>query len=519
MDTTRILDSFYLALPECGMLASACLFFLLGTVVGNRHFWAVATVIVLGLALVFQGIEAGNPETNGNWLLHGGATFFRFLGPVIGLIGTMLIAPGKRDSGNSGTEEFGCILIASAGVGLAGMAPDLIILFLGLELVSIPVYLLLFTARQDRGGLEATIKYFLLSVLASAFFLFGASYLYGITGSTRLEGLGGIHENLRWDESKPEGVIPAARTLALLFLLAGVGFKITATPFHFYAPDVYQGTSPGAAGLLATLPKAAGLAALLRLIAAGEGGIAPFGGVEWSLLWILAVATMTLGNLLALWQKNIHRLLAYSGIAQGGYMLAAISTGGMEGLGAMTFYLAAYCLMTLGAFAVLAYLDDPASPVKRIDDLAGLVRTRPVAALSLGVCVIGLIGLPLTSGFIGKLQILRASLNASGDQGNSLYLVLAFFIVVNAAVSAWYYLSLLSRAFLRLPLGPQPQPRSPLPLWAAAFCAVATMVGGIAPGLADSFVRPLVKETALTAPHRPVALVLGDAQESSGESR
>jgi len=157
--------------------------------------------------------------------------------------------------------------------------------------------------------------------------------------------------------------------------------------------------------------------------------------------------------------------------------------------------------------------------VKRIDDLAGLVRTRPVAALSFGVCVIGLIGLPLTSGFIGKLQILRASLNASGDQGNSLYLVLAFFIVVNAAISAWYYLSLLSRVFLRLPLGPQPQPRSPLPLWAAAFCALATMVGGIAPGLADSFVRPLVKETALTAPHRPVALVLGDAQESSGESR
>lgn len=518
MDTARILDSFYLALPELGMLAAGCLFFLLGTVVGNRHFWAVATVIVLGLALVFQGIESGNPETNGKWLLHGGATFFRFLGPVIGLIGTMLLAPTQRGPGNSGTEEFGCLLIASAGVGLAGMAPDLVLLFLGLELVSIPVYLLLFAARHDRSGLEAAIKYFLLSVLSSAFFLFGASYLYGITGSTHLEGLGGIHENLRWPEDKP-GVIPAARTLALLFLLAGVGFKITATPFHFYAPDVYQGTSPAAAGLLATLPKAAGLAALLRLIAAGDGGVAPFGGVEWSLLWILAVATMTLGNLLALWQKNIHRLLAYSGIAQGGYMLAAVSTGSLEGLGAMAFYLAAYCLMTLGTFAVLAYLDDPACPVKRIDDLAGLIRTRPVAALSLGVCLIGLIGLPLTSGFVGKLQILRASLTASGEQGNSLYLVMAFFIIINAAISAWYYLSILSRVFLRLPLGPQPQTRSPLPLLAAVACALATLVGGIAPGLADFYVRPVEKETAKASLASPDALVLNQGAGVSRESR
>ena len=518
MDTARILDSIYLALPELGMLAAGCLFFLLGTVFGNRHFWAVATVIVLGLALLFQGIESGNPETNGNWLLHGGATFFRFLGPVIGLIGAILIAPAKGSSGKPGTEEFGCLLIASAGVGLAGMAPDLILLFLGLELVSIPVYLLLFSARHDRPGLEAAIKYFLLSVLSSAFFLFGASYLYGITGSTRLEGLGGIHENLRWPEANP-GVIPAARTLALLFLLAGVGFKITATPFHFYAPDVYQGTSPAAAGLLATLPKAAGFAALLRLIAAGEGGLSPFGGVEWSLLWILAVATMTLGNLLALWQKNIHRLLAYSGIAQGGYMLAAVSTGSLEGLGAMAFYLAAYSLMTLGIFAVLAYLDDPSCPVKRLDDLAGLVRTRPVAAISLGVCVIGLIGLPLTSGFIGKLQILRASLAASGQQGNSLYLVLAFFIVINAVISAWYYLAILSRAFLRLPLGPQPQPGSPLPLLAAVACAVVTVVGGIAPGLADSYVQPVEKETARADIARPDALVLNRGMENSHGNR
>ncbi len=515
MDTARILDSCYLALPELGMLATGSLFFLLGTVFGTRHFWAVATVIVLGLALVFQTIEAGSPETNGNWLLHGGATFFRFLGPVIGLIGTALLAPSRNGDRSRGTEDFGCLLIASAGVGLAGMAPDLVLLYLGLELVSIPVYLLLFSARQDSAGKEATIKYFLLSVLSSAFFLFGVSYLYGITGSTRLDGLGGIHENLRLPEDGL-GEIPAARTLALLFLLAGVGFKITAAPFHFYAPDVYQGTSPAAAGLLATLPKAVGLAALLRLIAAGESALPPFGGVEWSLLWILAVATMTLGNLLALWQKNIHRLLAYSGVAQGGYMLAAVSTGGLEGVGAMAFYLAAYCLMTLGVFAVLTYLDDPECPVRRIDDLAGLSRTRPIAAIALGICLIGLIGLPMTSGFVGKLQILRASLGASASQGNSLYLVLAFFIVINAAISAWYYLAVLSRAFLRLPLGPQPKPGSLLPLWAAVACAIATLLGGIVPSLADPYVRPVEKETVQASPARAEALA--SAESSSKPS-
>lgn len=495
MDSARILDSCYLALPELGMLAAGCLFFLLGTMIENRRFWAVATVIVLGLALVFQIAEANDPETSGNWLLHGAATFFRFLGPVLGLIGTALLAPTGSGQARRGPEDFACLLVACAGVGLTGMAPDLVVLFLGLELVSIPVYLLLFLGKHDRQGQEAAIKYFLLSVLSSALFLFGASYVYGMTGSTRLEGLGGIHENLRWSETAP-GEIPAARTLALLFLLAGVGFKITAAPFHFYAPDVYQGTSPAVAGLISTLPKAAGLAALLRLIGAGESALAPFGGVEWSLLWILAVATMTLGNLLALWQNNLHRLLAYSGIAQGGYMLAAVSTGGQAGIGAMAFYLAAYSLMTLGVFAVLAYLNDPDCPVKRVDDLAGLFRTRPIAALCLGVCFVGLIGLPLTSGFYGKLLILKTSIASSSSQGNSLFLVLAFFIVFNAAISAWYYLGVLTRVFLRLPLGPQAKPISPLPLCAAVACSIATLAGGIVPGLIEPYLRPVEKATA-----------------------
>lgn len=497
-----ILDSCYLALPELGMLAAGCIFFIAGTFIGGRRFWGLATLVVLGLALVFQGVEAGIPETRGNWLMHGGATFFRFLGPVIGLLGVALLAGERHNLSKRGFEEYGCLLIASAGVGLAGMAPDLILMFLGLELVSIPVYLLLFTARHDLGGQEAAIKYFLLSILSSAFFLFGASYLYGITGSMRLDGLGEIHENLRWSDES--GVyIPGARTLALLFLLAGVGFKITAAPFHFYAPDVYQGTSPAAAGLLATLPKAVGLAALLRLIGAGDSGLAPFGGMEWSLLFILAVATMSVGNLLALWQTNLQRLLAYSGIAQGGYMLAAIATGGQEGIGAMAFYLAAYCFMTLGVFAVLAYLEDSNCPIRRVDDLAGLVRTRPLAAFCLGICFLGLIGLPLTSGFVGKLRILLASLEASKSHQNALFLFLAFAIVINAAISAWYYLSVLTRVFLRLPLGPQPIPSSGLPLLAACICAIFTLVGGLLPNLADPYVKAVARPEVMINPGQP----------------
>ena len=487
MDTGRIIDCCYIALPELGMLSAGCLFFLFGTFLGGRRFWAGATALVLGLALLFLVVENRTlPETQADWLLHGGAWIFRFLGPIIGLAGVTMLAPRCKASAGHGPEDFACLLIACSGVGLAGMAPDLILLFLSMELVSIPVYFLLYLARHDRAGQESTIKYFLLSVLSSGFFLFGASYLYGVTGSMRLDGLGGIHENLRWPEAG-SNPLPGSRVIALLFLLAGVGFKITAAPFHFYAPDVYQGTSPAMAGLLSTLPKAAGFAVLLRLIGLGDSPLSVFGGSELSVLWILAVATMTVGNLLALWQSHLHRLLAYSGVAHGGYMLAALATGNLEGVSAMAFYLGAYCLMTLGAFAVLSYLDDPACPVTRIDDLAGLSRNHSIAAICLGICIMGMIGLPLTAGFIGKLRILKTSLGASASQANSLFLVLAFFIVINAAISAWYYLGILNRVFLRLPLGPQPRPSTSWPLVAAVACALVTVVAGVLPGLFDRY--------------------------------
>jgi NADH-quinone oxidoreductase subunit N len=311
--------------------------------------------------------------------------------------------------------------------------------------------------------------------------------------------------------------------IALIMVVAGLGFRITAVPFHFYAPDVYQGTSAGAAAMLAMIPKIAGFAALLRVL----GFVVPDGvatgaalGMALSrhvpvLLWFLAVITMSLGNLLALLQDNLRRLLAYSSVAHAGYMLVALASApylatgeaATGGVAALLYYLVAYGVMTVGVFTVIAMLDRPERRVETVDDLAGLSQSHPRVAFMLTVLLFSLIGIPLTAGFTGKLMIFFGAMSVPGEPA-TLYRVLALVGMVNAAIGGWYYLRIITAMYLRTAVRPIAA-RGPLAgMIALVVCAVLTVGLSVPPG-ANWLLRATrgATATAVTARPAPAALM------------
>lgn len=425
-------------------------------------------------------------------------------------VGLLFIAMLSHDAarGDSG-ETYGSLLVLIAGLMLVVAANDLIVLFLGLELVSIPTYVLLYLGRRDRAGNEAVLKYFFLSILSSAVMLYGFSFLYGLTGSLNLAE---IHAAL----GKSVGQLPLAGgdaalagaaglgKLAALLIFAALAFKIAAAPMHFYAPDVYEGTSTINAGLLAVAPKIAGIVVLVRLFVAtwtGLGGVDAFG---WALLLGAALLTMTLGNVLALWQTNVRRMLAYSSIAHSGYMLIGLATAlanrgqnGLgardEGAGATLFYLAMYVVATIGTFAALAYLRRQDAEIETLDDLAGVSRSHPTVAVSLAVFMFSLAGIPPLAGFFGKLSLLFGSIDvylrgAGEEPGTALasagpwFLALSIVAAVNAAIAAAYYLRVVAALYFREPRGELRPSGGPGALGVTWLCAVLVVVGGLRSG-------------------------------------
>jgi len=386
-------------------------------------------------------------------------------------------------------ETIGSLLLIVAGLMIVVLASDLVLLFVGLELVSIPTYVVLALGRpaRDAGGMEATAKYFFLSVLSSALLLYGFSFLYGIAGSTSLFE---IYSSL----SKIAPDAPGLRTtagLALVLVVAGLGFRITAVPFHFYAPDVYQGTSHANAALLSVAPKIAGFTALVRVVAVAM----PLAPISWQLSLVLSVLTMTLGNLLALWQNNIRRMLAYSSIAHAGYMLIGFtvglaevkSLGDLDGLGSTFFYLAVYSLATIGAFAVLAYLSGDERQIDGVDELAGLSQTHSWMAGGMAIFMFSLTGLPPLAGFWGKFTLflgalgVEAGANPPASGAWKWFVGLAVAGSINAAIAAAYYLRVVAVMYFRTPLTVPAARRSLGPALVAATCLVVLLVASFNP--------------------------------------
>ncbi|MEO8495453.1 MAG: NADH-quinone oxidoreductase subunit N, partial [Planctomycetota bacterium] len=305
--------------------------------------------------------------------------------------------------------------------------------------------------RRDRATSEAAVKYFFLSILSSGMLLYGMTLLYGIAGTTTISGLDVSIRASMLGSSSLLGLAPPA----LILILAGLGFKITAVPFHFYAPDVYQGATNANAGLLAVAPKIAGIIALIRLVVVAMPGASEF---AWQLTIVLALLTMTLGNVCALWQQNIRRMMAYSSIAHAGYMLIGIAVAlaasdSYGGLAATLFYLIVYAFASLGTFAALVSLSSEQREISSLEELAGLGKTRPFAAAAIAVCMFSLAGIPPLAGFWGKLTLFSSSIRLALDPANGSltfwFMLLAIGGAVNAAIAAAYYLRVVATMYFQ----------------------------------------------------------------------
>ncbi len=356
-------------------------------------------------------------------------------------------------------EYYALLLFATLGMMLMAGGEDLIVVFLGLELMSVCVYVLAGINRHSAAAAEAALKYFLLGAFASGFLLYGIALVYGATATTNLTLIGVQVRSL--------GLATSPMLLVGLgLLLVGFGFKVAAVPFHMWAPDVYDGSPTPVAGFMATGVKAAAFAALFRVL--GEA----FGAVPaWQhIVWWLALATMVVGNLIALAQRTVKRMLAYSSIAHAGYLLVAVAAGPTAGAAAFLFYLVAYTLMTLAAFALLAAKGREGERDVLIDDLAGLGAERPWLAFALAISMLSLLGFPGTAGFIGKWYILVAATGAG-------QYALAVALVLTSVVSAGYYLPVIMAMYMK----PEPfaQAHAGMRLGRLGGVVVAVSVAGL----------------------------------------
>jgi NADH-quinone oxidoreductase subunit N len=491
-------------IPEMVLVATASVIFVGGTVRSGRDLWGAAGLCSLLIALLVLVVKGGFTPAEGEdsrAALFAGPLIFDHLAALMRVMAlgsgiVLVLFSWNEVPDRQAADHQACLLLVVAGMSLAGAANDLVTLFLSLELVSIPTYILLYLPRHDEGSQEAAMKYFLLSVFSSGLLLFGFSYLYGITGTTNIAAI--LHTLNTSD--LPD--LPALAAVSLIMVLAGLGFRITAVPFHFYAPDVYQGAPTVVAALLAFAQKAVGFAAILRVLGfvlphaiPARGG---FIGEALSeqvpiILWFLAAATMFLGNLLGLLQDNIKRLLAYSSIAHAGYMLIALAAApylreagaaGPDGVEAVLFYLVAYGAMTVGAFAVLSYLSTAQRPIETMDDLAGLSQSHPGIALFMTLFLFSLIGIPLTAGFTGKFLIFFGAMGVPSHAGDhaTLFRVLALLGVINAAIGAWYYLRIVAVMYLRTALRPLENRRTWPGLATLWLCALLTLGLSFPPG-------------------------------------
>jgi NADH-quinone oxidoreductase subunit N len=406
---------------------------------GRKGITALLSVLGLALTLSFTLMQIGEDVTsgfNGMVILDGFSIFVNALLLISGLLGIALAYGYVKRMGLERGEYYTLLLFSVTGMMLMAQAADLIIVFLALELLSIPLYVLAAFARPRVESEEAGLKYFLLGAFATGFVVYGTALVFGATGSTNLV-------------TVVQRAAPGSPNLLLLsigaaLILVGFGFKVAAVPFHMWTPDVYQGAPSAVTAFMSSGAKIAGFAALLRVFATAFPSIAPD---MTDILWVVAALTMVLGNVIAIAQSNIKRLLAYSSIAHAGYILMAFVPYGNPdvapvSIAAGLFYLVAYAVTNFGAWGVVIALEKSEGRGLEIGDYAGLARKHPVLAAAMTVFMLSLIGLPPTLGLVGKIYLFRAVIDG-GFYG------LAIIGVLTSLISAYYYLRVVVVMYMR----------------------------------------------------------------------
>lgn len=403
-------------------------------------------------------------------VVDGFSNFVSLLLLASGLIGIGLSFDYLKRTGVEGGEYYVLLLFSISGMMLMGMSSDLIMIFLALELLSIPLYVLAGIAVPRESSEEAAIKYFLLGAYASGFLLFGTALVYGANGSTSLQAITAAIQANQYD--------PALMLAGAALILVGLGFKVAVAPFHMWTPDVYQGSPSAVTAFMAVGAKTAGFAAILRVFVLAFPALA----IDIApVMWGLAALTMILGNFAAIAQKNIKRLLAYSSIAHAGYILMALVPYGQQGVSASSiasalFYLVAYALTNFAAWAVVISLERANEAGLNLDDYAGLGRKRPALAAVMAVAMLSFTGVPPTLGFVGKFFLFRTVMEGG-------YVGLALIGVLTSLVSAFYYLRVVVIMYMR---DGEPEVRSEPWLQAMAY---GSAIGVVALSI---FAAPLI---------------------------
>ncbi|HBF40618.1 MAG TPA: NADH-quinone oxidoreductase subunit N [Anaerolineaceae bacterium] len=408
----------------------------------NRKVWtAILAALGIVAAMVLTLRQANAPQTGFGGMIEvdGFAVFLNIIFLFSGLAGTAIAFDFLKRMDIHRGEYYVLMIFSIVGAMLLAYAGDLILIFLGIELLSIPLYVLAGFAHPQVASEESALKYFLLGTFASTFVLFGIALLYGATGITALRGI--------VDAVKAGSPAPYTNMMLLTgagFLIGGLGFKVAAVPFHAWTPDVYHGAPAPVTGFMSVVAKAAGFAALMRVLFIA---LPSQSETLTPILWVLAVLTMVVGNVVAIAQNNLKRMLAYSSIANAGYLLMALVTYGndavrADSLASMLFYLLAYALASLGVWAVITMMERQELKGTDFIDLAGLGKRSPLVAAALAVLMLSFTGVPLTLGFWGKFYLFRTAI-----QGGFIWL--AVIGLLTSLVSAYYYLRVVVMMFFR----------------------------------------------------------------------
>ena len=454
--------SYFPLVPQAILLVAGMLVMLLEpfTAPHRKHRLGQITVVAAALAaysLAFQW-NADQSLFRGMFLVDNFTIFFQWLFLVITAICALVSMRFNEREGIDRGEYYALLLFACCGMSLMAASGDLILTFLAIEILSIATYILAGFKRRDARSNESALKYFLLGSFATAFLLYGIALLYGTSGSTSYRQIQAI--------ASLQGTAQVTAVAGLALLLIGFGFKAALVPFHAWAPDVYEGAPTAVTAFMTVGPKAAAFAALLRIVSQAVPNMV----AAWiPALWAACILTMILGNVVAVLQTNIKRMLAYSAIAHAGYILIGFVVNSRDGFAAVLFYLVGYTVMNLGALSVVLSLSGRGDTRVTLEDYAGLGRTAPFAAAALSVFLISLAGIPLTGGFIGKLYLFSAAVKAG-------YIGLTIVAVLNSVVSVYYYFRIMVVMYMSEAAepgaGPVPIATPVLAIFAIAVIAV-----------------------------------------------
>ncbi len=470
--------------PQLAVIITALVVMLLDLFINDKRILAYVGLVGLAVAAAFTfgmlGLSPA-PAFQDMAVSDGYTLVLNLIFVVTAALSILIALNYLSDKGMQRGEYYILLLFATSGMMLMGAATDLIIVFMGLEIMSIALYILAAFNRRQLASGEAGMKYFILGAFASAFFLYGVALIYGATGSTNLQAIGA------WFTPERHNMNDRIALVGLALLLIGFAFKIAAVPFQWWTPDVYQGAPTSVTAFMSVGAKAAGFAALIRLLMVSFGQVFT---VDWQIaVAVLAVLTMTGGNLAALAQKDVKRMLAYSSIAHAGYILVGVAAGSMAGVQGILFYLMAYAFMNIGAFAVIAVLERQDQVGTQLSEYAGLAARAPFLALVMTLFMFSLTGIPPFVGFWGKLYVFRAAVEANMSW-------LAVVGMINSAVSAFYYLSVVVQMYMRPPVAEADSPED-VPLKLGVPIVITLAIAVIMTVLLGIWPTPLVELTSL----------------------